>query len=199
LLIVLLGLLLSGCLPALVHDEHTRSVASAPEGVWPIHRSSSRAHWLLRGSPGWIAAEQTGYGLYSAGEAVAVLRVVRFDTPINAAAGFARLTPEYLVRSFPGEIAFVPWADTLHGEVPTAQAEVYSYLIAFAPNVASPFPGRLVKLRHGRFVVLLSGIGLSDVQIGAASAAIAYQAEQVDSPHTSVRSGAVQRADAPAP
>ena len=199
LLLLPVGLLLGGCLPALVHDQETRDVATAPEGIWPIHVSSSRAHWLLRGSPGWEAAEQTGYGLYSAGEAVAVLRVVKFDDPAHAAAGFARLTPEYLVRSFPGEIAFVPWPDALHNELPTAQAEVYSYLIAAAPNVASPFPGRLVKMRHGRFVAVLSGIGLSGARIGAASAAIAYQAERLDAAQSGTGSQVGQPPSAPAP
>jgi hypothetical protein len=180
LVLALASLLTVGCLPGLVHDQETQTVATAPEGIWPIHQTSSHGHWLLRGSPGWVAAQQSGYGLFSAGEAVAVVRVVRFDDPANAAVGFARLTPEYLVRSFPGEIAFVPYPDPLRTELPVAQADVYSYLIAAAPNVASPFPSRLIKLRQGRFVALIAGIGLSDVQFAAGATAIARQADRLD-------------------
>lgn len=64
----------------------------------------------------------------NAGEAVAaVVHAVKFDDPANAVAGFARLTPRYLVRSFPGDVTFGPWLDALRGELPTAQAEVYTY------------------------------------------------------------------------
>lgn len=173
----------TGCLRGLVHDPGAKAVALGPEGVWPIHATSSRPHWLLRSAPGWQSAHQVGYGLLNAGEAVAVVRAVVFADEESAIAGFEKLTPEYLVRSFPSEIALMPWLDPLQSDEPAAQVEAYTYFIPlpFAPNVPSPFPGRLVKMRQGRVVAVYSSIGLSDAQLAAGAAAMAREADALGS------------------
>jgi hypothetical protein len=177
LLILALAPALAGCLRSLVHSADAEAVAMGPEGVWPIHASSSRPHWLLRGAPGWEGAHQTGYGLLRGGEAVAVVRAVVFTDEQSAAAAYAKLTPEYLAKSFPSEIALVPWIDPLRTDAPVAQAEAYTYFIAEAPNWPSPFPGRLVKIRHGRVVAVVAALGLTDIQLAAGVAAMAHEAE----------------------
>jgi hypothetical protein len=129
--------------------------------------------------PGWEGAHQIGYGLLNGGEAVAVVRAVVFDDEPAAAAGFAKLTPEYLVRSFPSEIALMPWEDPLQADPPAMQVEAYTYFIAWAPNVPSPFPGRLVKIRQGRVVAVFASIGLSDLQLATGAAAMAREADKL--------------------
>jgi hypothetical protein len=170
---------LAGCLRSLVHSIEAEAVAMGPEGTWPIHASSSRTHWLLRGSPGWMGAHEAGYGLLHGGEAVAVVRTVAFTDEQSAAAAFAKLTPEYLAKSFPSEIALVPWVDPLRTDAPAAQAETYTYFIALGPHWPSPFPGRLITIRHGRIVAVFASIGLTDLQLAAGIAAMAREAESL--------------------
>ena len=179
-LLGLAGLLLSGCLRGLVHDPGALAVAYGAQGVWPIHATSERPHWLLRSAPGWLAGHEAGYGLFTAGEAVASVRVVLFKDAATAAQGYARLTPEYLARSFPNDIALVPWVDPLRGEVGAAQADAYSYVIAAGQSVPSPYTGRLLKFRQGRVVALIASLGLSDVQLAAGATAMAREADRLD-------------------
>lgn len=180
LILAMLPLLLSGCLRGLVRNDGARTVAGAADGVWPVHVTSQRPHWLLRGSPGWVAAHEAGYGTLSEGEAAIAVHIILFADPESAAQGFERLAPEYLIRSFPNQIALRPWADPLRSDAVAAQAEAYSYFIAFAPNLPTPFPARLIKLRQGRVVALIAGIGLTDIQLAAGMNAIAYQADLLD-------------------
>lgn len=164
-LLVLLALLLGGCLGGLVRDSGARAVARAPGAVWRTPLTSEHPHWLLRGADGWRAAQEVGYGSLNGIDAAVVVHAVRFASVEDADAAFDLLTPEYLFRSFPDEIGAPPVPDRLRPEAEAARTMAFSYFVAFAPGIPSPFVARLVKARSGRVVILVASLGQSDEQI----------------------------------
>lgn len=178
-LLALMMLGLSGCLGGLEHDAGAKGVAGAADRLWPIRRTSDEPHWLMRGVAGWRAAHTAGYGLLTDGPAIGAVHVILFDDEAHAAAAFARLDSDYLVRTFPDQIAFVPWDDPLATPLPADQSEVYSYVVAAYRGIPSPFHGRLVKLRQGRAVALLFAFGLDDDHLSNGAVAVARAAARL--------------------
>lgn len=180
LLLLLLGLIAQpACLGGLEDDPGAAGVASAADRIWPIRRTSEEPHWLMRGVEGWRAAHTAGYGLLTDGPALGVVHVVLFDDEASAAGGYARLDTDYLVRTFPDQIAFVPWSDPLTTPLPVEQSEVYSYVVAAYRGIPSPFNGRLVKLRQGRVVALVFAFGLDDDHLANGAVAVARAAARL--------------------
>jgi hypothetical protein len=158
----LLPSILSGCLATLGFDPVAQHLVFIPKPEFGLPQYEDRPHWLLHGQAGWCGAHEVRYGGDPGDPGVATVRAARFRDEESAAAGFSRLTPEYLSALLRDRVTGPPWPFEYGDPLPGDEVAVYEYGVRLPP-VYSPdhfLPGQFSVVRAGSVIYLIETIGI---------------------------------------